>query len=89
MTEAMATSRIENKKDLDKLLEANPVESSHLEFKYTMDALRQHHRDHRGPSGDQKVGAHQYAQTTVLGVVCRHAQRPGIQACTRQRRPAG
>ncbi len=47
MTEAMATSRIENKEDLDKLLEANPVETSHLEFKYTMDALRQHPRDTR------------------------------------------
>lgn len=48
MTEATATLRIENKKDLDKLLEANPVESLHLEFKYTMDALRQYHRDTRG-----------------------------------------
>ena len=47
MTEAMATQRIETREDLDKLLQANPMETSELEFKSTMDALTQHPRDTR------------------------------------------
>ena len=47
MTETMATQRIETKDDLDKLLQSNPMETSELEFKSTMDALTQHSRDTR------------------------------------------
>ncbi len=47
MTEATTTQRIESKEDLERLLATRPVETSHLEFKYTMDALRQHPRDAR------------------------------------------
>lgn len=49
MTEAMAAQRIETKEDLDRLLEANPMETSELEFKSTMDALTQHPGDTRSP----------------------------------------
>ena len=47
MTETTTAPRIETREDLAKLLEANPVETSNLEFKYTVDALRRHPEEER------------------------------------------